>query len=367
MGVSGGVIVSPERLRDDVAAVLGVSNASVGYLCGNQHGKINMWSQKKPVHILNTDFPDRTKDWWRGTLNDCGITAKQIANYGSELKPILDNSDTLNGWAYRPPSGGAASPYRLADFIGYNHNAIPPIQNFNVTSEILENGTIIGTCLMTSGTVGSMILDDINLGGKKMSECKLGMVIFDDKGNRKGSVIGTSIYAAEFKVSALSKGTTYYAYPFLAHESRGQDAIEVANIYFTIPYTAGQSFRVVNKEEFYGFSYKLSGSYNTPESGLPSIDWTLNLLAEKQDVTVNSGTIYLRYTNNFIDDLLTAGEYSTSLKTPFTVKAGKIGSIQSGLFNRFDSNESYKLCARINTSIGIFDTEAFILKQDNGI
>ena len=121
MGVSGGVIVSPERLRDDVAAVLGVSNASVGYLCGNAHGKINKWSYRKPIiynkyeSLSDSEFQGQIAEISKGIY--CGISMG--TNYG-RMKELLEHSFT-----YHPPTGGAADPFRAGDFRGYDTAAVP--------------------------------------------------------------------------------------------------------------------------------------------------------------------------------------------------------------------------------------------------
>lgn len=359
MSVSGGIIVSPENLTADVAATLGVSSAKVGYLCSNQHGKTNMWSRKKPVHILNTDSPDRTSEWWRGTLNDCGITEKLIPFYGSDLKPILDDSDELNGWTYRPPSGGSVSPYRLADFIGYDHNASPPFRNFNVASEILEGGTIIGTCLMTSGTGGSLTLDDINVGGKRLSECKLGMVIFDGRGNRKGSVIGDSIGAVEFNVSSLSKGITYYAYPFLAHNSKAQNELDVVNSYFTIPYTTGKSFKVVGKEEFYGLRVTINAIEN-----LGMVSYTVIIFCKKAGVNIYYGGLELRFSDSDPNDALIIGEWAKNID-PVFIEADVPYEISGNApaTGGVEEHPGYVFRVHLNTSLGVIDREVSILEQ----
>ena len=360
MGIVNNIIVSPVNLKADVATVLGESNASVGYLCSNQHGKINMWSRMKPVHIVNTDFPDRTKEWWRGTLNDCGIIVLQVSNY-SQVKAIVDNSDTLNGWSYRPPSGGSGSPYRMGDFIGYAPNATPPIHDFTVTPEIMEGGTIVGICMMnsapSSNTSGSLSIGDINCGGKKLSECHMGLVIYDESGNIRGHVVSNGL-TAEFNVSGLKNDTQYWAYPFVAHTPMPQGSLDVANNYFTIPYATKQGFRIVDKMTYYGIGIKISGKVTL------GISWNLSLTASKQNFTVTSYTIYCRFTDSNWNDVLLKGEYMKTNDTPFEVKQGSVETTRNGVFSSIDTSRSYKLLARVHTNVGVFETEAYVLKEN---
>ena len=344
-----------------VRGALAVSSNDVSYLCSNQHGQIDMWSRMKPTHILDTPFPDRTQEWWRGTLNDCGIIVLQVVSY-NQIKNIVDNPDILNGWTYRPPQGGASSPYRLADFGGYEPNATPPISNFTVTPEIMEGGTIIGTCMMnstpSSNTPGSLSISDINCGGKKLSECHMGLVIYDESGNIRGHVVSNGL-TAEFNVSGLKNDTQYWAYPFVAHTPMPQGSSDVANNYFTIPYATKQGFRIVDKMTYYGIGIKISGKVTL------GISWSLSLTASKQNFTVTSYTIYCRFTDSNWDDVLLKDEYMKTNDTPFEVKQGSVETTRNGVFSSIDTSRSYKLLARVHTNVGVFETEAYVLKEYN--
>ena len=174
MSVSGGIITASVNLKADVANTLGVAESSVGYLCSNKHGKINMWSRMKPVHRLNDPFPDRTLRWWLGTLNDCGIVVKSVTFYG--LIPEAMTADTLNGWYYMPPYGGYASPYRILDFDGYFHYAIPPINGWELSAEVVQGNMLTAALLhsmvaaMPVTSPGSLNLGEIHAMGTPLSE-----------------------------------------------------------------------------------------------------------------------------------------------------------------------------------------------------
>lgn len=131
MSVNNGKITPPISI-DDVKSVLGESSNDIATLC--KSANINKWARYKPVHILNTPFCD-IKTSYRGTAGNCGITVPS----GGTVEAIIgyyDKND--NGYAYTLPSGGAASPYRLGDFLGYNHNAYAPF------SSLFVNGTKFG-------------------------------------------------------------------------------------------------------------------------------------------------------------------------------------------------------------------------------
>lgn len=101
---------------DDIKAVLGESSNDVGTLCKSTN--INMWSKKKPVRLANA-FPDINGTWYKADDDDFGIQINKGAN---------TNLGTLYAGAsfvYKRPGGGSSQPYRMSDFIGYNHNAKP--------------------------------------------------------------------------------------------------------------------------------------------------------------------------------------------------------------------------------------------------
>ena len=88
-----------------VANTLGTSSRDVGTLC--THQAINKWAQNKPVR-LNT--------------NGSGITEQQRKS----VKYGLDRELNGQGVVYNQPNSG--SGYRLGDFRGYNHDALPPVK-----------------------------------------------------------------------------------------------------------------------------------------------------------------------------------------------------------------------------------------------
>lgn len=105
-----------EAIRE-IAALLGVGKRADGkyYLsdiCVSPN--IKFWAKNKPVYSSTQAMITEEE---RQSLN-YGIQV----NYGSELE-------------YRKPIGGAASPYRLRDLDGYNHNATSPLRWQRNTSE----------------------------------------------------------------------------------------------------------------------------------------------------------------------------------------------------------------------------------------
>lgn len=129
MSYANNIISAPVSI-DDIKAVLGESSNDVATLCRSNN--INMWSKKKPVRLANP-FPDINGTWYRADDDDLGIQINKGAN---------TNLGTLYAGAsfvYKKPGGGSTQPYRMSDFIGYNHNAKPFLYCESLGSVITVN------------------------------------------------------------------------------------------------------------------------------------------------------------------------------------------------------------------------------------
>ena len=102
-----------------VHPVTGVSTRYIDLATLCKHPNINMWSYKKPVQDVSviglTEF--------LSTNLNCGILFAETPAHNG-----IGYYNTL----YQKPAGGAASPYRLGDFRGYNHQALPEIYVKNI-------------------------------------------------------------------------------------------------------------------------------------------------------------------------------------------------------------------------------------------
>lgn len=150
MAHNNGKITSPISLHGDVYPVLAIAPSGAYYdvaeVC--KSGKINKWSFKKPIRFAQ--FPELT-DAQIMSVN-CGLTAKEL----TLLKPNCnglngvtgrdDTKDTILNeiaeWSYMQPN----EYYRLTDFDGYNHAALPSDKEWgdysfteNDLLEVLEN------------------------------------------------------------------------------------------------------------------------------------------------------------------------------------------------------------------------------------
>ena len=86
-----------------------------GYICKGDHGKTKLWAKYKPFRYPSVEDPTETQ--------------RAAAKYGINV-PFVNTSQIGENieWAYAAPRGGNTEPYRLDDFIGYNHAATPSIE-----------------------------------------------------------------------------------------------------------------------------------------------------------------------------------------------------------------------------------------------
>ena len=116
MPYSNGKITAPVSIYD-VRRALNASANDVGRLCAHQ--KINMWARYKPV--IYRGFPVR----FSGDTEFDKVT-------GLNVGAMIDSPSSVAGFSdieitYAKPFGGMASPYRISDFVKYNHFAEKPV------------------------------------------------------------------------------------------------------------------------------------------------------------------------------------------------------------------------------------------------
>lgn len=163
--IKNGIIIAPINAEDPYR-VLGVGQYNgwwdIGYICSNEHGRINMWSRYKPValpaEVVNGTFNNSWGKW-----DDVPYTGSENWGnnpwfYGSMYRktytvPVISSLSDIGEdgvqketakWTYNPPVGGDSSPFRLDDFLGYNHLAQAPL-NAWMSSEIKINNRFLAS------------------------------------------------------------------------------------------------------------------------------------------------------------------------------------------------------------------------------
>lgn len=129
MAHNNGKITSPISLHGDVYPVLAIAPSGAYYDVAEacKSGKINKWSFKKPIRY--SQFPELT-DAQIMSVN-CGLTPNDLGllrRNCNGLNGVTGGDDSkadilaeVSEWNYLQPN----EYYRLTDFDGYNHGALP--------------------------------------------------------------------------------------------------------------------------------------------------------------------------------------------------------------------------------------------------
>lgn len=363
MSHENGIIKTPSiDLEADIKAVLGESSNNLSVLCTSD--KINWWSRFKPVHIVNTPSPDRSTEWWRGTFGDCGITPFYLANY------LLINhsytTDRLNGWEYQQPWGGEASPWRAADFDKYYHYAEAPIAGFSCSSQAKKGDLIQATLMVVPGSEaddltqpGSLTLRDIKAQGQTLENWKLGIVVYDSSGTRRGRVVGTSYGNCSFNTKYLVEGEAYTVYPMLALYSMGQDDSDIANGYVTVPFCSPKTFKVTTVTEYYGLNVSVQGwKYST------DIEYRVEVTIGSGSFKIYGGYIHLRFTSSADGSSFLIGEWGTQVEECTVTPSSPLILNELVPARLLNLSKPYNLRVMLNTQGGVINRKVALFTEN---
>ena len=224
-----------------------MNSGDVGYLCSNEHGRINKWAKYKPVII---DSPTQTHvynddNWYKGDDGKCGlqitVATPAMAVYETVVKGYL-NGD----YKYVLPDG-KNHWWRLLDFEGYWHEAkpflstgVPKSSGFLVN---LQTSTALTFKVTYSTDPKQLQLSDFDDLGMDVS-CKLVAAVFNTDPTVDGwkwtgapihEVISTNTIekspsvTINFEKADLNKGDNFYVVLFLLSTASGTR-------YYTIPF-----------------------------------------------------------------------------------------------------------------------------------
>jgi len=139
----------------DVQQVLATSDNDVGRLC--VHSAINMWARYKPV-----PYPSVTEsNDGKGNVEHTS-TRKLVCGLDIPLttSPLADYRNNRR-WMYVRPQGGMGTPYRLADFNGYNHVAQMPIRT-GFAAGVWQDVNIFASSFVINLLEGEINLDTLS-------------------------------------------------------------------------------------------------------------------------------------------------------------------------------------------------------------
>lgn len=255
---NNGIITAPVNVETDIFGVLGIVSNSC--LDAFKTDRLRVWAKNKPI-----SYPK---------ISELTDSERKSANYGLTLSSIpwcttyehcvsyIDKSDFTEYYTYARPSGGDSAPYRLTDFEGYDHNAMPPIyasDKRSLTQGLYDatNALIYDTDRYVDVYVGirgsylhpyEIKLEDLdwrngyNSGNlhQKASECYLGVILKGTNGTFESIIsndtvgkLAVSDYEMPFRINDYRCHGTYKMMPFLCASS-------------TLPSANESGYRVTN-------------------------------------------------------------------------------------------------------------------------
>lgn len=300
-----------------VGQELGVSTHNVGALCTSTN--INKWAKYKPVNFTGT----RTVNWYKANDLKCGLNINGYSTISSMIAYIRANN---NIWSYNPPQGGANTPYRLADFAGYNHSAIKPFDiNLLSANYYKDINSSIGLNLeITTVDNSNLLLSDI---GSITSYYFASVIVPNgaNTGNWLGcnTNVANSGLAVSIPISTFSEGK-YDIIHFLAQTTKvNLTDVEVTNIFIPLPL----SIQTVNI-----YSSAFNVLIEATISGT-TINYTLYISNNSSASKTFTGcSIKARYGNKNINDAMVTGERSDSISN-ITVAGNSIYTLNGTMNN----------------------------------
>ena len=314
----------------------------VGYAASNLHGRINMYAKYKPVRY---DSPDNESNplWWKASDGNCGFSIKQIQSY-KELPDVMDG--VTNGWGYLAPVVGI-DWFRLCDFNGYNHRAIPFVSGFGGNELTLVSSTIDFSAMFSRGGNSDLLsIDDIT----DISECYFGVYIKKNEDNAYQRVtsqvkIKDGGYIATLSENTLSVGY-WKAYPFLSKHPILQSGQDDTNTYYTLPNVTGKQIRVALSY----FDIILIAAPLGPGDNL--IKWKLTISNNAGGRTLPDNYLTFKYGDKRFSDPLVAGEVQKKLDDIYvgTMETITLTGTQQVPFDILNSTQGCKVWASFDSA-----------------
>lgn len=211
--VNGNTVTAPVNVKE-VYDLIGAGTYNgfydVGYLCSNDHKKINPYSKFKPVintKLIELTDADFKASNWGYHIPEAVNLATLVGYYATPPTSWTptDNRCTViaQGWWYEPPKGGSSSPYRLSDFCGYNAGSEGPVFRLIPNTYIINTDT--SEFLLTMGYFMGLSFEDFST----LANLHFGIyVVKDGESNGKYTCILDSSYTdptIKLNNSAISK------------------------------------------------------------------------------------------------------------------------------------------------------------------
>ena len=334
MANNGTLITAPVSMPKDIYDVLHIGGTDLAACC--QSSYLNMWSKYKPVAIALIDTTDQfsftnnkwksSATWWKGQTGTCGIVPYQLNNIAN----VTSHCDgTENGWIYNKPLGGANAPFRLTDFAGYYHAAVPPVSGFQIDQYNNNQAAMVCNVIHSSDT--QLALADLHDFDRRYLAF---YAVRNGQTDRKVMACGTKLgdygNAIDIELSSWNPGT-WSLYPFLTDE-RSDDGT-IAAVRHSCPMADVLSLTVLDHVITITIGNVQVTNINTVEADVTIINGGVTSL------TLNNNYYKVRFAGKTWDDILVADETSGALSS-ITVAAGDTTTLHISVQATLDALQS---------------------------
>ena len=334
MANNGTLITAPDSMPKDMSDVLHIGGTDLDLNCKSSY--INMWSKYKPVIIALIGTTDQfnftnnkwktSATWWKGQTGTCGIVPCQLNN----IADVTSHCDgTENGWAYKKPLGGVNSPYRLTDFVGYNHDAEPPISNFRIDQ--YNNNQAALVCKVVHSSDTQLALADLHdFDNRYLAFYAVRNGQTDRKVMACQSTLGDYGNAIDIELSSWNPGT-WSIYPFITDE-RGDDGT-IAAVRNSCPMADVLSLTVLDHVITISIGNVQVTGVNTVEADVTIVNGGVTSL------TLNQNYYKVRLAGKTWNDIMSIEESSGPLSN-ITVAAGSTATLRVSVQATIDALQS---------------------------
>ena len=245
MSVVNGKITGAVSLGD-ISSVLHLASLDIGTLAS--YSNQNKWTKCKSFHYPAWYFASSAAELAARRSKNCGLVMKDYGNNITLYAAMVAAGDGAAGWLHDVPTGGAAAPYRILDYLGYDENAAAPFQ-FSIypNPRYMNDGT---PRISDEGGAGVADIDVADLLGDGTAAANFSGYYYKDiRSLYVGVMYGTSASSPTnaYTIGTLAGGTSmknipvpavsgnYYAVPFFSDKQFDGSALSTNGVFIPAP------------------------------------------------------------------------------------------------------------------------------------
>lgn len=287
-------------------------------------------SPRKPIS-LGVDFaqdfdstkPNYSPNFWQdGGKYGWRFDNAKVTGSQSPFLDVYNKYDgDMNGWQRSLPTGGASSPYRLGDFLGYMSDAEPLAGDFKATLVLGSGGSYTEYPNITQIWLDDVVSSTTKLlrfsietpeewsDSVELTEITafdgyyLGVVIMTSYGSVRmrftGEQLTSSRTSVAMNVTDLGVGT-FKIVPFLCDRAVGiSDIDSSAMVVYTLPHIKPIQVQILQREPEEGEIEVAANVWMYRENGELRYGWQISAKSTSELThTFDGGYIYINYTND---------------------------------------------------------------------